>query len=92
MPNVVQHGMLSAQSQTLSGNTQETHSRSTNSETPNLNRRCEMEAIKFLMFYAIEVVVVGLLGLTLLAGVYQLVRDKARSRLFTARRPAMAKR
>jgi hypothetical protein len=51
-----------------------------------------MEAVKFFMFYAMEVVVVGLLGMTVLAGVYQLVQDKVGSRLSAARRPAMAKR
>jgi hypothetical protein len=35
-----------------------------------------MEIVKFIMFYGLEIVVVGLVGLTLLAGLYQLVRNK----------------
>jgi len=35
-----------------------------------------MEAIKFLMFYTLQVSVVALVGITLLAGLYQIVRDK----------------
>lgn len=35
--------------------------------------------IKFMMFYALEFVVVALVGALLIAGVYQLVRDKIRS-------------
>ena len=37
-----------------------------------------MEAIKYLMFYGMEIVVVALVGVTLFAGLYQLVRDKVR--------------
>ncbi len=43
-----------------------------------------MEAIKFLAFYSLEVIVVALVGVTLLAGLYQLVRDKARSHVSSA--------
>jgi len=35
-----------------------------------------MEAIKFIAFYGLEITVVGLVGVTLFAGIYQLVRDK----------------
>jgi len=37
-----------------------------------------MEAVKFIMFYGMEIVVVALVGVTLFAGLYQLVRDKVR--------------
>jgi hypothetical protein len=37
-----------------------------------------MEAIKFVMFYGMEIVVVALVGITLFAGLYQLFRDKVR--------------
>jgi hypothetical protein len=37
-----------------------------------------MEAIKFAMMYSLEVIVVGLFGVTLLAGLYQLIRDQLR--------------
>jgi hypothetical protein len=37
-----------------------------------------MEAIKFAMMYGLEVIVVGLFGVTLLAGLYQLIRDQLR--------------
>ncbi len=39
-----------------------------------------METIKFLMFYGMEAVVVALVGVTLFAGLYQLIRDKVRQR------------
>jgi hypothetical protein len=42
-----------------------------------------MEAIKFVMFYGLEIVVVGVVVVTVLAGLYQLVRDKIRSRAST---------
>jgi len=38
-----------------------------------------MEAIKFIEFYAMEVVVVGAVALTVLAGLYQLIRDQVRA-------------
>ena len=34
-----------------------------------------MEAIKYIMFYAMEAAVVGLVMTVLVAGVYQIVRD-----------------
>jgi hypothetical protein len=37
-----------------------------------------MEAIKFVMFYGMEIVVVALVGITLFAGLYQLIRGKVR--------------
>jgi Na+-translocating ferredoxin:NAD+ oxidoreductase RnfG subunit len=37
-----------------------------------------MLAVKFVAFYGIQVVVVALVGVTLIAGLYQLVRDKVR--------------
>ncbi len=37
-----------------------------------------MQVVKFVEFYAMQVIVVGLVGVTLLAGLYQLVRDKVR--------------
>lgn len=52
-----------------------------------------MEAIKFLVFYALEVFVVGVVGVTLIAGLYQLVREQVRSALSRAREgrvPALA--
>ena len=39
-----------------------------------------METIKFLMFYTLQVSVVALVGITLLAGLYQFVQDKVRQR------------
>ena len=42
-----------------------------------------MEAIKFVTFYGMELVVVGVVGVTLLAGLYQLVRDRVRGRVST---------
>jgi len=33
-----------------------------------------MEVIKFVEFYGLQIVVVGLVGITILAGLYQLVR------------------
>ena len=50
-----------------------------------------MEAIKFVMFYGLEIVVVGVVAVTLLAGLYQLVRDKMRSGATTGT-PEIAKR
>jgi len=37
-----------------------------------------METIKFIEFYAMEVIVIGTVALTVLAGLYQLIRDKLR--------------
>ena len=37
-----------------------------------------METVKFIMFYSMEIVVVVLVGITLFAGLYQLIRDKVR--------------
>ena len=37
-----------------------------------------METIKFVMFYGLEIVVVAVGGVALFAGLYQLIRDKAR--------------
>ena len=37
-----------------------------------------MEAIKFVAMYGLEIVVVALVGITLFAGLYQLIRDKVR--------------
>ena len=37
-----------------------------------------MEAVKFIMFYGVEIIVVALVGITLFAGLYQLIRDKVR--------------
>ena len=37
-----------------------------------------VETVKFIMFYSMEIVVVVLVGITLFAGLYQLIRDKAR--------------
>jgi len=52
-----------------------------------------MEAIKYLMFYGMEIVVVALVGITLFAGLYQLIRDKVRSRVSTpAAAPETARR
>ncbi len=39
-----------------------------------------METIKWLMFYGMEIVVVALVGIALLAGLYQLAQGKARQR------------
>jgi hypothetical protein len=61
----------------------------------------EMEAvtlsIKYVVFLALEVFVVGLVGVTLIAGLYQLVRDQVRSALIKVREsrvpaPAMARK
>jgi Na+-translocating ferredoxin:NAD+ oxidoreductase RnfG subunit len=35
-----------------------------------------MLTVKFAMFYGMQLVVVAIVGVTLIAGVYQLVRDK----------------
>ena len=40
------------------------------------NSETIMLSIKFLMFYALEFVVVVLVGATVIAGLYQLIRDK----------------
>jgi hypothetical protein len=37
-----------------------------------------MEAIKFVALYGLEIVVIVLVGVTLIAGLYQLIRDKVR--------------
>ncbi len=47
-----------------------------------------MEAIKFLLFYSMEVVVVAVVGVTVLAGLYQLVRDRLQERRVAAREAA----
>jgi Na+-translocating ferredoxin:NAD+ oxidoreductase RnfG subunit len=39
-----------------------------------------MEAIKFVAMYSLEIIVIALVGAVLLAGLYQLVRDKVRAR------------
>lgn len=47
-----------------------------------------MTVVKFIGFYGLEIGVVALVGLTLLAGLYQLVRDKSRQgRSATAKAP-----
>jgi hypothetical protein len=42
-----------------------------------------METVKFVALYGLEIIVVALVGVTLFAGLYQLVRDKARGRVST---------
>jgi len=42
-----------------------------------------METIKFIEFYAMEVIVIGTVALTVLAGLYQLIRDKVRGAVAT---------
>jgi hypothetical protein len=37
-----------------------------------------MEIVKYVSFYAMEAVVIALVGITLFAGLYQLVRDALR--------------
>ncbi|MBN1317482.1 MAG: hypothetical protein JXA42_18515 [Anaerolineales bacterium] len=37
-----------------------------------------MEIVKYVSFYAMEAIVVALVGVTLFAGLYQLVRDALR--------------
>jgi uncharacterized membrane protein YozB (DUF420 family) len=37
-----------------------------------------MLAVKFIVFYAMQVVVIAVVGVTLIAGLYQLIRDKVR--------------
>jgi len=37
-----------------------------------------METVKFVVLYGLEIIVVALVGVTLFAGLYQLVRDKVR--------------
>lgn len=44
-----------------------------------------MAAIKFLAFYALEVFVVGVVAATVIAGLYELVRDQVRSSLSEVR-------
>jgi hypothetical protein len=39
-----------------------------------------MEAIKYVLFYGMEAVVVGVVAVTVFAGLYQLVRDKVQAR------------
>ena len=53
-----------------------------------------VETAKFIMFYSMEIVVVVLVGITLFAGLYQLIRDKVRqSRVSTrAGTPETARR
>jgi len=42
-----------------------------------------METVKFVVLYGLEIIVVALVGVTLFAGLYQLIRDKVRSRVST---------
>jgi hypothetical protein len=42
-----------------------------------------METVKFVALYGLEIIVVALVGVTLFAGLYQLIRDKARGRVST---------
>ena len=42
-----------------------------------------MEMVKFVALYGLEIIVVALVGVTLFAGLYQLVRDKVRGRVST---------
>ncbi len=44
-----------------------------------------MLSIKYLLFLALEVLVVGVVGAVLIAGLYQLVRDQVRSALIKVR-------
>ncbi len=44
-----------------------------------------MLSIKYVVLLALEVFVVGVVGLTLIAGLYQLIRDQARSALIKVR-------
>ena len=44
-----------------------------------------MLSIKYVVFLALEVFVVGVVGVTLIAGLYQLVRDQVRSALSKVR-------
>jgi len=37
--------------------------------------------VKFMIFYGMEIVVVALVGITMFAGLYQIVRSKIRSRV-----------
>ena len=39
-----------------------------------------MEAIKYVLFYGMEAVVVGVVAVTVVAGLYQLVREKVQAR------------
>jgi hypothetical protein len=50
-----------------------------------------METFKLVAMYALEVVVVAAVGATVLAGLYQLIRDRVRSLSASAsrRRPAV---
>jgi hypothetical protein len=38
-----------------------------------------MLAVKFVAFYGMEIVVIAVVGVTLAAGLYQLIRDKVRA-------------
>jgi hypothetical protein len=51
-----------------------------------------MEAIKFVAMYGLEIVVVALVGITLFAGLYQLIRDKARGSVSTSSTSETARR
>jgi hypothetical protein len=52
-----------------------------------------MEAIKFVMFYGLELTVVAVAVLTVLAGLFQLVRDRIAGRVSTlTTAPQTAKR
>ena len=44
-----------------------------------------MAAIKFLVLYALELFVIAVVGVTLIAGLYQLVRDQVRTALSRVR-------
>jgi hypothetical protein len=51
-----------------------------------------METFKLVVMYALEIIVVGVVGATVLAGMYQLVRERARAmgRKASQRRVAVA--
>jgi hypothetical protein len=38
-----------------------------------------MLAVKFVLFYGMQAVVIAVVGVTLIAGLYQLIRDKVRA-------------
>jgi Flp pilus assembly protein TadB len=42
-----------------------------------------MEAIKYVLFYGMEAIVVGVVAVTVFAGLYQLVREKIQARRVT---------
>jgi len=51
-----------------------------------------METVKFVALYGLEIIVVALVGVTLFAGLYQLVRDKVRGRVSTPSTAETARR